>query len=91
MLNQEAHFWTETAHRVDHQTLEELRDKIISIYKMKGLNNDCLPDLKKLKENGIESVDEESNKKLVSAGILIKDGAEYDFTGKWDDIKAYIN
>ena len=91
MLNQEAHFWTETAHRVDHQTLEELRDKIIAIYKMKGLNNDCLPDLKKLKENGIESVDEELNKKLVSAGILVKDGAEYDFTGKWDDIKAYIN
>ncbi|PUU87753.1 hypothetical protein [Halanaerobium sp.] len=91
MLNQEAHFWTETAHRVDHQTLEELRDKIIAIYKMKGLNKDCLPDLKKLKENGIELVEEESNKKLVSAGILVKDGAEYDSTGKWDDIKVYIN
>ena len=91
MLNQEAHFWTETAHRIDHQTLEELGNKIIAIYKMKDLNNDCLPDLNKLEENGIEPVDEESNKKLVSAGILVKDGDEYVFTSKWDDIKAYIN
>lgn len=82
MLNQEAHFWTETAHRIDHQTLEELRDKIIAIYKMKGLSNDCLPDLNKLKENGIESADEKLNKKLVSAGVLVKDGDEYDFTAK---------
>jgi DNA sulfur modification protein DndD len=91
MLNQEAHFWTETAHQIDHQTLEELRDKIIAIYKMKDLSNDCLSDLKKLKENGIEPADKELNKKLVSAGILVKDGTEYEFTGKWDDIKAYIN
>jgi DNA sulfur modification protein DndD len=91
MLNQEAHFWTETAHRIDHQTLEELRDKIIAIYKMKELNSDYLPDLNRLKENGIEQVDEESNKKLVSAGILVKEGNDYASTSKWDDIKVYIN
>jgi len=91
LLNQEAHFWTETAHRIDHQTLEELRDKVIAIYKMKDLNNNCLPGLKILKENGIDQADKELNKKLISAGVLVKDEDEYDFTNKWDEIKEYIN
>ena len=90
LLNQEAHFWTETAYSVDHQTLEELAEQVIAINKMKDFNEDDFNKLKELKSKDIGDINLNSKEELISKGIICLNNEEYEYTNKWCQINNFI-
>lgn len=91
LLNQEAHFWTEKALTIDHNTLNYLFQQIKALNIMTDFRKSYLAPMKKFKEEGKPDNELLIINKDINKNILENDNEdEFKTTQIWDDIVGFI-